>query len=127
MCCKELNRFIKQNHAVDFAAGDAAMNDKEIAVVKEGVQLPPMTAGEVVLAYNLEGIKELKLPREVYPNIFLGKIRKWNDPAIVKANPGIELPDLAITVVGRTDSSGTNFVFTRHLSEISEEFKNGPG
>lgn len=116
-----------QNHRVDFAASDAAMNDKEIAEVKEDVQLLPMTAGEVVLAYNLNGIKGLKLPREVYPQIFLGKIKKWNDPAVAKANPGVELPDLDITAVTRTDSSGTTFVFTQHLSAISEEFKNGPG
>lgn len=116
-----------QNHRVDFAASDAAMNDKEIAEVKEDVQLLPMTAGEVVLVYNLNGIKGLKLPRDVYPGIFLGKIKKWNDPAIAQANSGVELPDLDITVVTRTDSSGTNFVFTQHLSAISAEFKNGPG
>jgi phosphate transport system substrate-binding protein len=116
-----------QNHTVDFAASDAAMNDKEIAQVKEGVQFLPMTAGEVVLAYNVDGIKDLKLPREVYPKIFLGKIKKWNHPAIAKANPGVGLPDLDITVVSRSDSSGTTFVFTKHLSAISEEFENGPG
>lgn len=116
-----------QQHTVDFAASDAAMNDKEISEVKADVQLLPMTAGEVVLAYNLNGINELKLPREVYPRIFLGKIKKWNDPAIAIANPGVELPDLDITVVTRTDSSGTNFVFTQHLSAISEEFNRGPG
>jgi phosphate transport system substrate-binding protein len=116
-----------QNHTVDFAASDAAMNDKEISDVKADVQLLPMTAGEVVLAYNLNGIKGLKLPREVYPRIFLGKIKKWNDPAIAKANPGVELPDLDISVVTRADSSGTNFVFTQHLSAISEEFNKDPG
>ncbi|MFH0785080.1 MAG: phosphate ABC transporter substrate-binding protein PstS [Pseudomonadota bacterium] len=116
-----------QKHLVDFAASDAAMNDKEISEVKEGVQLLPMTAGEVVLVYNLKGIHGLKLPRKVYPEIFLGKIKKWNDPAIAAANPGVELPDLDITVVTRVDSSGTNFVFTQHLCAISEEFKNGPG
>jgi len=116
-----------QSHAVDFAASDAAMNESEIAEVQEGVQLLPMTAGEVVLAYNLPGINNLKLPREVYPQIFLGKIKKWDDPAIATANPGVSLPNLDITVVCRLDSSGTNFVFTKHLSEISDEFKNGPG
>ncbi len=116
-----------QNHAVDFAASDAAMNDSEIAHVQEGVQLLPMTAGEVVLVYNLDGITNLKLPRDVYPDIFLGKITKWSDPAIASANPDIELPDLDITVISRSDSSGTTFVFTKHLSAISEEFKNGPG
>jgi phosphate transport system substrate-binding protein len=116
------------NHTVDFAASDAAMEDEEMARVKEGVQLLPMTAGEVVLAYNLpKGPEELKLSREAYTKIFLGEISKWNDPIIAKANPGTEMPDTDITVVRRADSSGTTFVFTQHLSAISEAFKNGPG
>ena len=79
-----------------------------------GVQLLPMTAGEIVLAYNLPGNpKELKLPRDVYPAIFLGKITNWNDPKIAAANPGVKLPDLPITVVRRADSSGTTYVFTK--------------
>lgn len=75
----------------------------------------------------LKGVKNLKLPRKVYPEIFLGKIKKWNDPAIVNANPDVALPDLDITVISRVDNSGTNFVFTKHLSAISTEFRNGPG
>jgi phosphate transport system substrate-binding protein len=111
------------NHTVDFAASDAAMNDEQIAKVKEGVILLPMTAGEIVLAYNLPGDpKGLKLPRDVYPDIFRGKITNWNDPRIAKANPGLKLPDLPITVVRRSDSSGTTFVFTKHLGAISPEF-----
>ncbi|BBO89375.1 phosphate ABC transporter substrate-binding protein PstS [Desulfosarcina ovata] len=116
-----------QNAVVDFAASDAAMTDEEIAKVDRGVQLLPMTAGEVVLAYNLKGVPELKLPRDIYPAIFLGKVKKWNDPKIAAANPGVTLPDEDITVVTRADSSGTTFVFTKHLSAISPEFKNGPG
>ena len=115
------------NHTVDFAASDAAMKDSEIAKVQEGVQLLPMIAGEIVLAYNLEGVSELKLPGNVYPDIFLGKIKKWNDPAIAAANPGVTLPDTPITVVRRADSSGTTFVFTTHLSAINDDWKNGPG
>src|SRR5215510_3227931 len=68
------------NKTVDFAASDAAMTDEEIAQVKDGVQLLPMTAGTIVLSYNLSGVQELKLSREVYPKIFLGEITKWNDP-----------------------------------------------
>jgi len=60
------------------------------------------------------------LPRDVYPDIFLGKVTKWNDPRIAAANPSLKLPDLPITVVRRSDSSGTTFVFTKHLSAISE-------
>jgi phosphate transport system substrate-binding protein len=116
------------NKTVDFAASDAAMKDEEMAQVKEGVQLLPMTAGTVVLAYNLPGNpKGLKLSREVYPKIFNAEIKKWNDPLIAKDNPDIKLPDLDITVVRRADSSGTTFVFTQHLSAISEAWKKGPG
>jgi phosphate transport system substrate-binding protein len=116
------------NKTVDFAASDSAMKPEEMAKVPGGVQLLPMTAGEIVLSYNLPGNpKGLKLPRDVYPNIFLGKITKWNDPKIAAANPGVTLPDLPITVVRRADSSGTTYVFTQHLAAISEEFKKGPG
>jgi phosphate transport system substrate-binding protein len=115
------------NQTVDFAASDAAMNDKEISQVKGGVVLLPMTAGEVVLSYNLKGVDQLKLPRDVYPAIFTGKITKWNDPRIVAANPGVKLPDEPITVVVRSDSSGTSYVFTGHLAAISEDFRNTVG
>jgi phosphate transport system substrate-binding protein len=87
-----------------------------------------MTGGEIVLAYNLPGNpKGLKLPREVYANIFLGHITKWSDPRIKAANASLTLPDQDITVVRRADSSGTTFVFTSHLSAISEEWQKGPG
>src|SRR5262245_38284891 len=116
------------NKTVDFAASDAAMTDEEIASVEGGVQLLPMTAGSIVLAYNLpDGPKELKLSREAYSKIFLGQVTKWNDPLIAKTNPDAKLPDLGITVVRRADSSGTTYVFTQHLSTISEDWKNGPG
>jgi phosphate transport system substrate-binding protein len=115
------------NHTVDFAASDAAMSDEEIAKIKQGVVLLPMTAGEIVLSYNLDGVKELKLPRDVYPDIFAGKIAKWSDPRIAAANPGVKLPDQNITVVARSDSSGTTYVFTGHLSAINEGFKTSVG
>ena len=114
------------NRTVDFAASDAAMTDEDIAKVPGGVQLLPMTGGEIALAYNL-GAKGLKLPRDVYAGIFLGKITKWSDPKIKAANPGASLPDQDITVVRRADSSGTTFVFTTHLAAISDEWKKGPG
>ena len=115
------------NGVVDFAASDAAMKDDEMAQVKQGVVLLPMTAGEVVLAFNLDGVDELKLPRDVYPEIFLGNITKWNDPKIAAANPGVDLPDEDITVVVRSDSSGTTYVFTGHLSYIDDAFKAAVG
>jgi len=116
------------DRVVDFAASDSAMKPEDIAKVPGGVQLLPMTAGEIVLAYNLPGMTaELKLPRSVYPAVFLGDVRRWNDPRIVRANPGATLPDLPITVVRRADSSGTTFVFTSHLSAVSPKWKDGPG
>jgi phosphate transport system substrate-binding protein len=112
------------NKTVDFAASDAAMKDEEIAKVDGGAVLLPMTAGEIVLAYNLPNKpKDLKLTRAAYVGIFSGTITKWNDPAITAANPGVEMPDLPITVVLRSDSSGTTFVFTQHLAAINETFK----
>ena len=111
------------SRTVDFAASDSAMTDEQIAEVDGGVVILPMTAGEIVLAYNLPGVTELKLPREVYPLIFLGEVTSWNDPRIAAANPGVTLPDTPITAVRRSDASGTTFVFTNHLAAISEKFK----
>jgi phosphate transport system substrate-binding protein len=116
------------NKTVDFAASDAAMTDEEIAAVDGGVQLLPMTAGSIVLAYNLPGgPKELKLSRQAYTKIFLGQVTKWNDPVIAHTNPDTKMPETDITVVRRADSSGTTFVFTQHLSAVSEAWKDGPG
>jgi phosphate transport system substrate-binding protein len=112
---------------VDFGASDAAMSPEEIAQVPGGVQLLPMTAGSIVISYNLEGVTELKLSRKAYAGIFLGQIKKWNDPLIAAANPGVKLPDEPINVVVRADSSGTTFVFTKHLSAISADFAKSPG
>ena len=98
-----------------------------MAQVDVGVQLLPMTAGAIVLSYNLPGVPELKLPREAYAGIFLGKVTKWNDPLIAKANPDVKLPDSPINVVVRADSSGTTFVFSQHLAAISPEFAKSPG
>ncbi|MGL5872511.1 MAG: phosphate ABC transporter substrate-binding protein PstS [Xenococcaceae cyanobacterium] len=106
---------------VDFGASDTAMKNDEIAKVKQGVVLLPMTAGSIVLGYNLPELKgqEVKLSRDAYVGIFLGNITKWNDPAIAKTNPGVNLPDKKITVVHRSDGSGTTSVFTQHLATIN--------
>jgi phosphate transport system substrate-binding protein len=117
-----------QQGLLNFAASDAAMTDHEIAAVKGGVVMLPMTAGSVVLAYNLPGgPPDLRLSRAAYTGIFLGRITRWNDAAIARANPGVNLPDLPIVVITKSDASGTTFVFTLHLSAISTEWKNGPG
>jgi len=115
------------DHTVDFGASDAAMKPDDMAKVPGGVQLFPMTAGSIVLAYNLKGVDGLKLSRAAYGGLFLGKVKRWNDPLIAEANPGVTLPDLPINVVVRADSSGTSFVFSQHLSAISEEFSRGVG
>src|SRR5271157_4595275 len=112
---------------VDFAASDAAMKPEDMAKVDGGVQLLPMTAGAIVLAYNLPDVPHLRLSRDDYAGIFLGKITKWNDPAIVKANPDAKLPNTPINVVVRADSSGTTFVFSKHLAAISPEFDKSVG
>ena len=116
------------NKTVDFAASDAAMTDEEMKQVDVGVQLLPMTAGSIVLSYNVPGgPQELKLSREAYAKIFLGQVTKWNDPLITQANPGATMPDMDITVARRADASGTTFVFTQHLSAISEAWRNSHG
>jgi phosphate transport system substrate-binding protein len=115
-------------HLVDFGASDAAMTDEQMAAVPEGVVLLPMTAGTVVLTYNLpDGPKQLRLSRDAYVGMFLGTVTQWNDPKIAAANPGVKLPAEKVTVVTRSDGSGTTFVFTNHLAAVSPAWKSGPG
>jgi phosphate transport system substrate-binding protein len=122
-----VEQFIKGT--VDFGASDVAMKDEEIQKVpaERGVILLPVTAGSIVLAYNLPDVAELKLPRAVYTDILLGKIKSWDDAQIAKANPGVKLPKEAIAVIYRSDGSGTTGVFTKHLSAISPEWKTKVG
>lgn len=114
---------------VDFGASDAAMNDKELSSVPadKGAVMIPATAGIEVFAYNLPGISDLKLTRDAYVGIYLGKITNWNDDAIKKANPGVELPDMPINVAYRSDGSGTTYIFTQHLSAVSKDFADQVG
>jgi phosphate transport system substrate-binding protein len=112
---------------VDFAASDAAMTPEEMGRVQRGVRLLPMTAGSIVLSYNLPNVQELKLSRKAYAGIFLGKIKNWNDPAIASANPGVQMPNLPIHLVVRADSSGTSFVISQHLSAVDADFAKNPG
>ncbi len=120
-------RFLE--HTVDFGASDAALTDEQMAGVKAGARLVPVTAGIVVLAYNLPGLTApLKLTRDVYTDIFAGKIREWGDPRLVALNPGLKLPKQTITLVGRQDSSGTTYALSNHLSAVSAEWRDrGPG
>lgn len=122
-----IRRFLAEE--VDFGASDAAMSDEDLAEVGErGVMMVPMTAGMVVLAYNLPGVDGLRLPRDVVVDIFAGKIGYWDDRRIEQANPGFELPHRGITPVVRRDSSGTTFILTNHLSAADEWWRTeGPG
>lgn len=120
---------VKQTIAgtVDFGASDAAMSDEEIAKVKGGVLMIPTAGGAVTVPYNLPGVKNLRLSREVLSGIFMGKITNWSDPKIAVANKGMKLPNMAIKPAVRADGSGTSFIFTNHLSAISPEFKSAVG
>ena len=121
-----VKRFLARE--VDFGASDTAMSDEEMRRAKDGAKLIPVTAGMVVLAYNLPGSRgTLRLSREVYADIFLGRIKKWNDPRLAALNPELRLPERTIITVARQDSSGTTFAFTNHLSAISPAWKAGPG
>ncbi len=114
---------------VDFAGSDSP-NPQQLQekIGDKGLVFLPVTAGELVIAYNLEGVPKLKLSRKAQADIFLGNITKWDDPEIVKHNPGVDLPKgKEITVVTRQDKSGTSGVFTGYLSAISEEFEKKVG
>ncbi|MDS3860068.1 phosphate ABC transporter substrate-binding protein PstS [Thermosynechococcaceae cyanobacterium BACA0444] len=113
---------------VDFGASDVAMKDDEIAKVSQGVVMLPMTAGAIVMAYNLPEVKEpVKLSRQLLTDILLGKVKTWNDPAIAKDNPAVTFPEKPIQVVYRSDGSGTTGVFTMHLAAASPEWKEKVG
>ena len=108
---------------VDFGASDAPLTDAELA--KDGLVQFPTVMGGVVSVVNVKGITpgQLKLTGQLLGDIYLGKVTKWNDPAITALNPGVPLPDAAIAVVRRADGSGTTFIFTNYLSKVSAEWK----
>src|SRR4029077_9374015 len=98
-------------------------------LAKDGLVQWPQVMGGVVLVVNLQGIKpgQLKLDGKTLARMYLGKIAKWNDPAITQLNPGTALPDKAVATVHRSDGSGTNFIFTHYLSSVDPEFKDKVG
>ena len=113
---------------VDFGASDMPLKDEQIAAMKVKPLHFPTVLGAVVLSYNVLGVNTpLKFSPNTIADIYLGKITKWNDPRIVKDNPGVKLPNEDIVVVRRTDGSGTTFVFTDYLSKISPEWKTKVG
>ncbi len=107
---------------VDFGASDAFLTDEELKEIPAEVIHIPTCMGAVVLAYNLPEVKELKLNGTLVADIFLGKIKKWNDPAIKAFNPAIELPNKTITTVYRSDGSGTTYVFSDYLTKVSADW-----
>ena len=112
---------------VDFGASDAFLTDPEALAMGAPVLHIPTCVGAVVLSYNLDGAPALKLDSTVLAGIFLGKVVKWNDPSIVALNPGLSLPDVAITVVHRSDGSGTTSIFTTYLVAVSPSWKSTVG
>src|SRR5262245_14385079 len=112
---------------VDFGASDAPMKAEDLE--KNGLIQFPAIMGGVVPVYNVKGIEagKLKLTGAVLADIYLGKVTKWNDAAIAKLNPGVKLPDQAVSVVHRSDGSGTTFLFTNYLSKVSADWKSSVG
>lgn len=111
---------------VDFGASDAPMKDEQLAKRPDVVHVPTVL-GAVVVTYHAPGVKALKLTPELLAGVFLGKITRWNDPALARVNPGEQLPDAAIAVVHRSDGSGTTNGFTDYLSKVSPEWKQQVG
>jgi phosphate transport system substrate-binding protein len=116
---------------VDFGASDAAMKDDEIATAKKKGSDPvhvPTVLGAVTVSYNLDGVQQgLKLDGKTVADMFLGKVKKWNDPEIAGQNSGVKLPSDNITVCHRSDDSGTTKNFTQFLADYSSTWKSGPG
>jgi len=112
---------------VDFGASDAPLKDEELAA--DGLIQFPTVIGGVVPVVNIPGVRpgQLRLTGQVLGDIYLGKIVKWNDPALGALNPGLTLPDTAIAVVRRADGSGTSFLFTNYLSKVNGEWKTRVG
>jgi len=109
--------------SVDFGASDNAMTDEEVQKVKNGVVFVPTAGGPVAVVYNLPGVSNLRLSRQVLPRIFSGQITTWNDPAIAADNKGVNLPNQPIRLAVRADASGTSYVFTNALSAMDAYFK----
>jgi phosphate transport system substrate-binding protein len=112
---------------VDFGASDGPMSDENLAKAPGKILHIPTVAGADVITYNLPGNPKLKLDGDTIVNIFLGNITKWNDPKIAALNPGVDLPNLPMIVVHRSDGSGTSYIFTDYLSNISPVWADSVG
>jgi phosphate transport system substrate-binding protein len=116
-----------QAQTVDFGASDAPMKDEDLKSAPGEILHIPTVLGAVVITYNLEGTQTLHFSPDVIADIYLGKIKKWNDPRIAADNAGVKLPANDITSVHRSDGSGTSAVFTDYLSKVSPEWKEKVG
>lgn len=112
-----------KDKTVDFGATDVFLSDKDLKKIGIDVVHIPAALGGIVLAYNLDGIKELNMNADIVTEIFLGNITKWNDAKIKAINPTVNLPDRSITPVYRSDGSGTTAVFSEYMSKVNEEWK----
>jgi phosphate transport system substrate-binding protein len=112
---------------VDFGASDGPMSDENLAKAPGKILHIPTVAGAVVISYNLPESPKLKLDGDAIAGMYLGQIKKWNDPKLTALNPGVKLPDQDIVVVHRSDGSGTSFIFTDYLSKVSPEWKSKVG
>lgn len=112
---------------VDFGASDAFLSDKEVSEMPAEIVHIPTCIGAVVIAYNLPGVDTLKMTPELLENIFMGSITKWNDPKIKAVNSGLNLPDLNIAVVYRSDGSGTTYIFSDYMTKVSNMWKEKAG
>ena len=115
------------SQTVFFGASDMPMNDEQIKALPGPVLHVPTVLGAVVPVYNLAGLPDLKFTGPALANIYLGRIKKWNDPAIAQLNPGVNLPAQDITVVHRSEGSGTTFIFVDYLAKVSPEFRKTVG
>jgi phosphate transport system substrate-binding protein len=111
------------SETVDFGASDGPMSDDNLAKAPRALWHFPTVAGADVITYNIPGDLKLKLDGPTIAGIFLGTIVKWNDPAIARQNPDVKLPDADIVVVHRSDGSGTTYIFTDYLSNMSADWK----
>jgi phosphate transport system substrate-binding protein len=121
---------IKQitERTVDFGATDGPMTDEQLKKAPGKLLHVPMVLGADVPIYNVAGVsKELAFTGPVLADLFLGKIKKWNDPKLVELNPDANLPDKPVTIVHRSDGSGTTYIWTDYLSKVSKEWEAGPG
>ncbi len=112
---------------VDFGASDVPMTDQQLAAAPVKLFNLPLVLGAAVPIFNVQGLQDVRFSSDVLADIYLGKITEWNDPRIAKDNPGVNLPNQKVTVVHRSEGSGTTYIWTDYLSKVSKDWAGGPG